>query len=101
MADRIVFAYPEMDEAANKIDTASSDYAQAANTLISALEAASASWEGDSKNKFSNLLENSIKPYICTQVPQMVTGLATLLRSNATTMQNADAEIAKNIPDSI
>lgn len=101
MAERIVFAYPEMEEAAKKIDTASNEYAQAASTLISALEAATASWEGDSKNKFTNLLENSIKPYIADQIPQMVSGLATLLRNNATTMQNADAEIAKNIPDSL
>lgn len=101
MADRIIFAYPEMEAASNKINTASSNYLQAANTLISALTAASATWEGESKTKFMNLVENSIKPYVCEQVPNMVTGLATLLTNNSTTMQNADAEIAKNIPDSL
>ena len=101
MADRIIFAYPEMEAAANKINTASDNYLQAANTLISALQAASATWEGDSKTKFMDLVENSIKPYICDQVPQMVTGLATLLNNNTTTMQNVDAEIAKKIPPSI
>ena len=101
MADRIIFAYPEMEAAANKITTASGNYSQAATTLISALTTASATWEGESKTKFMNLVENSIKPYVCEQVPNMVTGLATLLTNNATTMQKADAEIAKNIPDSL
>lgn len=101
MADRIVFRYPEMESAAGKIDTYAGEYEQAAATFLSAIQAATASWEGDSKNKFTALVEGSVYAYMHESVPQMVKGLAQLLRNNATTMQNADAEIAKNIPDSI
>lgn len=101
MADRIVFKYPEMESVAGKIDGYAAEYEQAATTFLSAIQAATASWEGTSKDKFMNLVENSVYQYMYTSVPQMVTGLATLLRNNASTMENVDSEIAKNIPDSI
>ena len=101
MADRIVFKYPEMESVAGKIDTYAGEYEQAAATFLSAIQVATALWEGDSKNKFTTLVEGSVYTYMHESVPQMVKGLAQLLRNNATTMQNADAEIAKNIPDSI
>lgn len=101
MADRIVFKYPEMDSVATKIDGYAGEYEQAAATFLAAIQNATADWEGESKNKFTALVEGSVYSYMHESVPQMVKGLAELLRSNAKTMENADAEIAKNIPDSI
>lgn len=101
MADRIVFRYPEMEAAAKKIDGYAIEYEQAAKTFLSAIREATASWEGASKDKFTSLVEDSVFGYMHESVPQMVKGLAELLRNNATTMENADTEIAKNIPDSI
>lgn len=101
MANRIVFRYPEMESIASKIDGYASEYEQAAATFLSAMQSATASWEGASKDKFTALVEGSIYKYMHESVPQMVTGLATLLRNNAKTMGDADSEIAKNIPDSI
>lgn len=101
MADRIVFRYPEMDSIASKIDGYASEYEQAARTFLSAMQSATESWEGASKDKFTTLVEGSIYKHMHESVPQMVTGLASLLKNNAETMKNADDEIAKNIPQSI
>jgi len=101
MADRIVFKYSEMDTIAGKIDGYASQYEQAASAFLSSMDSAIESWEGDSKNKFSSLVHDSVYRYMHDSVPQMVRGLATLLRNNSTTMQNADSSIAGNIPDSI
>lgn len=101
MADRIVYKYPEMEAVAGKIDNYAAEYEQAAETFLTAILSATVSWEGESKDKFSALVEGSVYKYMHESVPQMVKGLAQLLRNNVTTMQNADSEIAKNIPDSI
>ena len=101
MANHIVFKYPEMEIIASKIDGYSSEYERAATAFLSAMKSATESWEGASKNKFTTLVEKSIYKYMHDSVPQMVKGLATLLRNNAKTMEDADSEIAKNIPDSI
>ncbi len=101
MANRIVFKYPEMEAAAGKIDNYASEYEQAAATFLSTVQSATASWEGESKERFTALVEGSVYNYMHKSVPEMVKGLAQLLRNNSATMQNADSEIAKNIPDSI
>lgn len=101
MANRIVFRYPEMENSASKIEGFAGEYEQAAATFLNAMQAATASWEGASKDKFTVLVEGSIYKYMHESVPQMVRGLATLLKNNAETMANADSEIAKNIPDSV
>ncbi len=101
MADRIVFNYPEMGDIVTKINGYAEQYASAAETFISAMQNATASWEGDSKNKFSTLLEGSVFQYMHESVPQTVKGLASLLQGNSTTMSEADSQIANNIPDSI
>ncbi len=101
MANQIVFKYPEMEAAAKKIDGYAEEYKTAANTLLASMRSATASWEGVSKDKFTALVEGSIAKYMSVSVPEMVTGLATMLRNNAKAMQDADSEIAKNIPDSI
>ena len=101
MSTKIEFDYGKMEEAAKVIDKCAENYTTAATTLLNALDASTASWEGASKVKFMNLVNGSVKEYICTTVPKMVQGLAELLRNNENVMQNADDEIAKNIPDSI
>lgn len=101
MADRIVFKYPEMNSIASKIDGYAKEYEDAAETFKSAMQAATADWQGTSKDKFTTLLEGSVFNFMHESVPQMVRGLASLLRTNATSMQNVDAEIASNIPDGI
>lgn len=101
MADRIVFSYPEMGDVVAKLQGYAQQYEQAADTFRSAIEAATASWEGASKTKFSTLVDTSVYQYMHTSVPEMVRGLAKLLEGNATTMTDVDQQIANNIPNSI
>lgn len=101
MADRIVFRYSEMDAAATKLDGYAEQYEQAAAAFLSAMQSATETWEGESKDRFSRLVEDSVYRYMHESVPEMVRGLARLLRDNAAAMQNADSEIAANIPESI
>lgn len=101
MADRIVYKYIEMEAAAKKIDGYADEYEQEAVKFLNAVQAATASWEGESKDKFTGLIENSVYKYMHESVPQMVKGLAELLRHNVEVMQKADSEIANNIPENI
>lgn len=101
MADRIVFSYPEMGDVVLKLKNYAEQYMQAADDFRTAMQAATSSWEGASKDKFTTLVEGSVYQYMHQSVPEMVRGLATLLEGNATTMTEADTQIAQNIPDSI
>lgn len=101
MADRIVFNYPEMESSVSTLRNISGQYQAAGQSLIAALDNATATWQGASRDKFMALVNGSIRQYVEKSVPEMVTGLATLLANNAKSMQEADNEIAKNIPDSI
>ena len=101
MADRIVFDYEKMEASAKKLEECAGRYEAAAQTFLTAMQNATASWQGASKNKFDNLVSNSVYNYMYKSVPDMVKGLASLLRNNGTTMQGVDEEIANKIPDSI
>ena len=101
MADRIVFSYQEMADVVAKLNGYAQQYEQAADAFRNAIQNAIASWEGASKDKFSTLVEQSVYQYMHASVPEMVKGLAKLLEGNATTMTNADQQIANNIPPSI
>lgn len=101
MANKIVYHYPQMEAAANNIKGFAEEYRQAAATFKSAIEKATANWEGASKDKFSNLINNSVNKYMSVTVPELVNALGEMLAKNAEGMKNADSEIAKNIPDSL
>lgn len=100
MADRIVFNYPEMEDAVAKLQSYAQRYEEAAATFLSAMQATT-SWDGFSKEKFSALVEGPVYQYMRTAVPETVRGLATLLKNNADTMTETDQQIAQSIPDSI
>ena len=100
MSQKMIFRYGKMEEAANAIDGYAKDYADAATALNNAVTNAIADWEGASKEKFVTFM-NSVNTYTGTTIPEVVKGMAEVLRANATSMQEADSEIAKAIPDSI
>lgn len=101
MADRIVYRYPDMESVAGKIDGYSTRYAEAGSRLISSIDAATADWEGASKDKFMALVNGSVNNYVTKSVPEWVAALAKVLRQDITSMQEADDQIAASIPDSI
>ena len=101
MAAKIVFNYDQMDSAVNTLNKCATDYEQAATTLKASIDPLLSIWTGASRDKFATLWEGSVYPHIHESIPASVRGLADVLKSNATTMQEADSEIAGNIPNSI
>lgn len=98
MAD-IVFRYQEMRAAAETIRGIAQRYQSAAVTFEDDFLAAIAGWEGESKEKMKKFISGTVKDYTGATVPQLVTALAELLDANATQMENADKQIADNIPE--
>lgn len=100
MAD-IIFNYVEMENAASAIDTLATKYATAATTLDSDFQTAIKDWEGVTKDAMSKFVSGPVTSYTGTTVPNIIKALATLLRSNAKQMGDADQQIADNIPTTL
>lgn len=101
MAQKIVFHYPDMETSANNIRNIAQNYENAANTLIAALDNATAGWEGHSKDKFMDFIHNAVQTHTAVNVPTMVRGVATLLDNNRTSMENADQQVGNKMPTSL
>ena len=98
----IVFRYPEMRSCAAQIkNEIVNGYTSAASTFQSSFDAATSAWEGESKNKMQSFITGSVNEYMTKTIPELLNALADLLEFNATSMENADAEIASNIPTSL
>ena len=100
MAD-IVFKYPDMRTAVTTIEDLSKDYKTAADTFESDFLSAISAWEGTSKDKMQTFISGPVKEFIGDTVPQLVSGLSQMLAANADQMENADQQIADNIPSSL
>ncbi len=100
MAD-IVFKSTEMAQAAKDIDELAGQYKAAADKFEQDFIAAIANWEGASKDKMSAFISGPVKDYMALTVPKLLNSLAELLRANAQQMQDADQQIADNIPTSL
>ena len=100
MAERIVYNFDAMASAKQSIEAVSNDLANAATTLKNAIDSNIANWTGASKDKFV-LFMDSINNFTGTSIKNSIDALAQLLDQNATAMQDADNELAKNIPDAL
>lgn len=100
MAD-IVFKSTEMAQAVTDIVDLATQYKSAADTFESDFIAAITNWEGASKEKMSAFISGPVKDYMADTVPKLLNSLADLLKLNADQMQNADQQIADNIPTSL
>ncbi len=100
MAD-IIFKYTEMESAAAQISELAGKYASAANTFETDFVGAISQWEGASQEKMKAFIVGPVKEYMGVTVPKLLDSLAELLRANATQMQNADQQIADNIPTTL
>lgn len=101
MAEKIIFEYNNMNVTADKIATLSGDYATAGKNFITGMNEAIANWEGDSKNTFSAFINGDVNTYITQTIPNVIQGLSEMLASNAKQMENADSEIAKELPTTL
>ena len=97
----IIFQYPQMDSAISTIkNTIAVNYKTAGENLIKQIEAATVNWDGASKTKFWTLIDGSVRNYTTVIIPQVVEGLADMLKANADQMKQADLDIANSIPSS-
>jgi Uncharacterized protein conserved in bacteria len=102
MAQKIVFKYADIESAAAAIDSIAGQYREKAAAFISATTNAAESWKGDTKDAFIEYISTgSVYKYISVQLPEMVEALATVLRGNATAMNEADNQIASSIRSNI
>jgi WXG100 family type VII secretion target len=100
MAD-IVYRFPEMETAASEIDGYADQYRSAAQTLVDSITSATASWEGDSKDKFRSFLEGAVYEHIHENIPQIVSVIAAEIRASSENMSRTDTNLAENIPQSL
>ena len=100
MAD-IVFKFDEMRTAASQVEDFAARYKQAAATFQKDFFDATAGWEGASKDKITGFINGPVNSYISETVPGILSALSTLLQANADQMENADQQIADNIPSSL
>lgn len=101
MAQKIVFHYPDMEASVTQIRTIANNYEQAGQDLISAMENATAGWEGHSKDKFMEFIKGAVYKHTVTDVPTMVRGVATLLDNNIKSMEQADTQVGNKMPTSL
>ena len=100
MAD-IVFKFDEMRIAVTQITDIASRYKAASDKFQADFADAIAGWEGASRDKMSAFITGPVNEYMGTTVPGIVTALAELLKANADQMEQADQQIADNIPASL
>ena len=101
MSTKIVFDYTKMTEAVNTIKNLATQYAAAATQFKTSMASATADWEGASKEAFMAFINGAVDKHIGTNVPNMVTGIATVLDNNATAMKEADTKVGKNMPTTL
>jgi WXG100 family type VII secretion target len=97
----IVYRFEEMRSAAEEIDGYVEDYKSAAQTLQSALDTATANWEGDSKTKFKTYIDGPIYTHLHDKVPEILAIIAAEIRASADNMERTDSEVASGIPSSL
>lgn len=101
MAKKIIFKYDDMNSTADNISEYAKEYTTAATTLIKELDDAMSDWEGNSKDKFSRLINGDVNTYVATTIPAVIQGLSDMLKSNAEQMKNADDNIAGQIQQNL
>lgn len=98
MAKQVTFDYTQMNAVENSIrNTHVQAYTAAAQAFKTAMDTAIAPWTGESKEKFTALLNGTVYPHLERSVPDMVTAMADVLRDNASAMSQVDASIAQQI----
>ncbi len=100
MAD-IVFRYQEMRKAAEDIKSLGARYKTASDNLNASFTEAVTNWEGASRDALLKFVSGPVTEYTGETIPKLLDGLAELLIANAKQMEDADQQIADNIPTSL
>ena len=99
MANSIVFRYEEMTKCVASINEIAQKYKSAATQLQN--DVAISEWEGDTSVKMKTFMDQAVMGFVGTDVPNLVSGLATLLQANIDQMQKADQTLSENVPTTL
>lgn len=101
MADKIVFRYESMSNAAGKIEDIAARFSTAATTFQSDFQSSTNGWEGETKEKMQAFIDGAVMEYLGKSLPDVLNALSQLLKVNIDTMQKTDQEIGASIPQSL
>ena len=93
MGIRVYAVIPEMENAANRLDTHVSEFRTATEATRSAAETVAAGWEGDSKEAFAAEQKEAISFY--ELMSSLMTEYSGKIRLAAKTYTDTDAQCAK------
>lgn len=83
--------------AVTELNSLSTAYQDAGDTLISSLTSALADMEGEAKDALQTLIDGDIKSFVAESVAAAVKGMADLLEQNRQQFEDVDAQIAASI----
>lgn len=86
-----------MDASVANLLNYSTQYEEAATTLVAAFKAAIEAMEGDAKDALVEFFETNIEGLVTKDIPSAVKGLSDLLKANAQNFDDVDDQLAKSI----
>jgi uncharacterized protein YukE len=92
---RIVNA--NVEAAVEAINTLSKEYSTAGTDFISDLNNAIAEMEGEAKDAFKSFIDKDVNEFVATQLPEAITGMASLLEANRQNFLDVDQKLATSI----
>lgn len=96
MAERILLTPQELRDAAEFLENASQEVEEKINAVSSKIEEVTENWEGAAQSTFVDNY-GEIKPVLSEQFPDVITGLATQLRSVADNLEATDEQLASSM----
>ena len=72
-------------------------YKEAGEKLMEELNAAIATMEGETKDAMQKFFNDTIEPFVTTDLPDAINGMAVLLEANRTNFIDVDKQIAQSI----
>lgn len=97
MAKRIVYDYEALSATSANLRNFAEEIKREGTALLTNIENATEKWEGDSKTKFINVMQSTVKKYVEITFPDAVKEFANVLDQDAKAMKTADEEVAKGI----
>ena len=72
-------------------------YKDAGDKLMEALNAAIASMEGETKDALQKFFNETVSPFVTTDLPSAINGMSVLLEANRKNFEDVDKQIAQSI----
>ena len=72
-------------------------YKTAGDKLMEQLNAAIAAMEGETKDALQTFFNNTVAPFVTTDLPNAINGMSVLLEANRSNFESVDLQIAQSI----